>query len=86
MSPGLGGAGSPTGAARRLPGAAEQAAPGPGAAAAEAGGGPGVWGKGVGGTPGLGLLWAGRRVDFDLRTPSVRQDMGSVGWLKRAVC
>ena len=32
-----------------------------------------MWGMGVGGTPGLGLLWAGRRVDFDLRTPSERQ-------------
>lgn len=70
----------------RLPGAAEQGAPGCGAAAGEAGGAPGVWGKGAVGTHGLELLLAGKRAGFDRKTPSARQGMGSVGWLKRAVC
>lgn len=79
MSPGLSGAGSLTGKVMRLPVAAEQGAPGRGAAVGGAGGAPGVWGMGVVGTLELERLWAGRKAGFDQRTPSVRQDTGSVG-------
>lgn len=72
-------------AGMRLLGAAGQGALECGAAVGEAGRAPGVWGKGAAGTLELELLWVGRKVGFALRTPSGRQDMGSVGWLKRAV-
>ena len=73
-------------AGRGLPGAAELGAPGHGAAVGVAEAAPGVWGKGVVGTLGLERLWAGRKVGSALRSPSGRQDTGSVGWSQRAVC
>lgn len=71
---------------RGLPGAAELGAHGHGAAVGVVEAAPGVWGKGVVGTLGLERLWAGRKVDSALRSPSGRQGTGSVGWLQIAVC
>lgn len=84
MSPVLQGAGSLAVIVMGLPGAAEQGALVSGAAAGEAGRVPGLWGREVVGM--TELQWVGRRVGFDLRTPSVRQGMGSVGCWRRAVC
>lgn len=84
--PGMGEAGSLTGAGTRQPGAVEQGAPGSGAVAGGAAGAPGMWGRGVVGILGLVLQRSGRTVGFALRIPSGRQDTGSVGWWKRTVC
>lgn len=78
--PGQRGAGSPTVAGRRLPGAGGQVAPGHGVAAGAAEAAPGGWGTGAVETPGLEVLWAGRKVGFALRKPSVKQTKGRISF------